>query len=88
MTDKSAELLEAAKALLPYLEASTDHRNILVAMSEAGPDELQKLSEESRARNRISPADRLRKQADELEAKDAVIKRFRAAVAAALNDRK
>jgi DNA-binding PadR family transcriptional regulator len=82
MTDQHIQLLEAAKALLPYLEASTDHRDSLIAISESGKEDLKRLNEEFKARERISPADRLRQQADEIEAKDAVIKRFRAAVAA------
>lgn len=78
----ATELLEAAKAVLPYLEASTDHRDFLVEIDGKSQDAIKALTTELRERERISPAERLRKQADEIEAKDAVIKRFRAAVAA------
>ena len=59
-------MLEAAKALLPYLEASTD---------KTGDAWFEKLKG-------LSRAGRLRKEADEIEAKDAAIKRFREAVEA------
>ena len=69
MTD---ELYEAALALLPYLNASTDGLELTA---------LERLK-------RVAPlegettAQRLRREADELEAKDAAIRRFRNAVAA------
>ena len=62
----STELLEAAKALLPFLETSKDR--------------LDGYWEKLRP---LSRADRLRQEADEIEAKDAAILRFRAAIAAA-----
>jgi len=65
MSDTTRELYEAATALLPFLEASTDRIDL---------DQLIPLGE--------TPAQRLRRKADELEAKDAAIQRFRAAVAA------
>ena len=82
MTD-TTELLEAAKALLPYLEASTDHRDELIAVRELSIEDTLKRGNERRKQYEVSPADRLRKKADEMEAKDAVIKRFRATVEAA-----
>ena len=63
MTDKTDELIEAAKALLPHLESSTDKHQ--------GFGDLM-----------LPRVERLRKEAADLEAKDAAIKRFRAAVAA------
>jgi len=64
MSDKTQELYQAAKALLPFLEASTDK------------------SKDCLDRFRLSKVERLRQEADEMEAKDAAIQRFRAAVAA------
>jgi len=82
MTDQSTELLEAAKAVLPLLKASTDQYNALkkavgMPLRDAS-DYLRKLAEKPDE----TPADSLRREADEMEAKDAAIKRFRAAVAA------
>lgn len=82
MTDKTAELLEAAKAVLPFLQASTDHRDYLRSIRTATLEEDKKALEKAWKQDEQSPADRLRKQADEIEAKDAAIKRFRDAVAA------
>ena len=64
---KESELYEAAKAVLEYLKASTDDTTALVDLV---------------YRHRIAPADRLRREADEIEARDAAIIRFRDAVAA------
>ena len=69
MTD---ELYEAAKALLPYLEASTDGMEL---------DAFEYLRRNSRPKGE-TPAQRMRREADDLEAKDSAIKRFRDAVAA------
>ena len=61
------DLIEAAKAVLPYLKASTDPSTYFATA-------LQHKDE--------TRPQRLRREADEIEAKDAVIGRFRAAVAA------
>ena len=75
------ELLEAAKALLPFLKASTDHFDMLAEADTNPPSEAIALIR-SHQRPRETPAQRLRREADELEAKDAAIQRFRTAVAA------
>jgi hypothetical protein len=67
MSGKAQELYEAATALLPFLEASTDPSDYLNKALQH-KDETQ--------------AQRLRRQADEIEAKDAAIHRFRAAAVA------
>jgi hypothetical protein len=85
MTDtpmRYEELLEAAKAVLPLLKASTDHRDTLLAIEKGTAEENEKVVEKIRAKDRMSPAEKLRMEADEIEAKDAAILRFRAAVAA------
>ena len=82
MTDKADELLDAAKALLPYLKASTDHIDELLTVREFSIEDTIKRGNERRKQYEVSPADRLRKDADEIEAKDAAIRRFRAAVKA------
>ena len=81
MTDQS-ELLAAAIALLPYLKASTDHRDLLRRIRDEPVEATQPEVDAIVKRDMISPADRLREQALELEAKDAAILRFRAAVEA------
>lgn len=82
MTDKHVELLEAAKGVLPFLDASTDHRDMLLRIRTESKEETDKAVKAHQKRDEISPADRLRQQADEMEAKDAAIMRFRAAIAA------
>jgi hypothetical protein len=74
MTDKDRELYEAAKALLPFLKASTDDFKL---------DPLTWLRQ-TKAPEGETPAQRLRREAEAeaIEAKDAAIQRFRAAVAA------
>jgi len=62
------ELYAAAKAMLPFLEVSTDESAYFKKVLEHKGE---------------TQAQRLRRQADEIEAKDAAIVRFRAAVAAA-----
>ena len=82
MTDKTTELYEAAQAILPCLKASTDHRDVLRKIRTENTEEAIARMKAAQERDDISPADRLRKEADEMEAKDAAILRFRAAVAA------
>jgi hypothetical protein len=60
------ELLEAAVALLPHIKASTDK------LTNSYVDKFLNATD----------AERLRQQADAIEARDAAILRFRAAVAA------
>jgi hypothetical protein len=72
MTEKTMELLEAAVMLLPYLKASTDDLKL---------ESLEYLRKNA-AHKGETPAQRMRREADELEAKDAAILRFRAAIAA------
>jgi hypothetical protein len=72
VSDKSRELFEAARALLPFLNASTDDREL------SALDYLRKNSPPACE----TTAQRLRREAGEIEAKDAAINRFRAAVAA------
>lgn len=63
------EIFEAAKAMLPYLQLSTEPDRPTVSLeTELGP--------------LVSPAKELRQQAEEIEKKDQVITRFRAALAA------
>ena len=66
MTDKEQELYEAAKAILPLLRLSYENSSY---------DELAE-------RARVPRSQRLRQDADELDARDAIILRFRAAIAA------
>ena len=47
MTDKTAELLEAAKAVLPFLQASTDHRDYLRSIRTATLEEDKKALEKA-----------------------------------------
>ena len=68
MSEKERELLAASAALLPFLEASTDRSSGYWARVESERE--------------LSKAERLRREADEIEAKDAAIVRFRKAVAA------
>jgi hypothetical protein len=80
--DAHTELLEAAKAVLPLLKASTDRIEEQKRRSErTSADIVAELRKDLDAAN-IPEADRLRQQAAELEAKDAAILRFRSAVAA------
>ena len=72
MRDTARELYEAAKALLPFLKASTDDSELSTI------DYLRKNSPPACE----TTAQRLRREADEIEAKDAAINRFRKAVAA------
>lgn len=65
MTDKVQELYDAAFAVLPYLDASTD------------PFDLYAHAE----RGRLSAGDRLRKEAEEADKRDAAILRLREALA-------
>lgn len=67
MTDKYTELLEAAKAIFPYLDLSSEETSAYWARSDW--------------KRPLSKADRLRAEADEIEARDAKILRLRAAVA-------
>ena len=82
MSDKSTELLEAAKAVLPFLAASTDNRDRLAEIEAMGEKPRSEAVDWIIARQKEAPAERLRREADEMEAKDAAVKRFRAAVAA------
>ena len=66
MSERERALYEAAVALLPHLEASTDKR---------GAAWMEEVRNYTRAQ-------RLRREADEIEARDAAIERFRKAVAA------
>jgi len=72
VSDAARELLEAAKAVLPFLKVSTDDSELsaLEYLKRTSPPPCE------------TTAQRLRREASEIEAKDAVIKRFRAAVAA------
>jgi hypothetical protein len=81
MNDKTTELLEAAKAVLPFLEASNDKRDRILAV-ETSEEARRKVREDFDASMKLSPVERLRREVDELEAKDTAILRFRAAVAA------
>ena len=80
MTEKLNELLEAAKALLQYLEASTDHRDELRSVRKMTIEECIAQGEVARTESEVSPAEKLRRRASEIEAKDAAINRFRVAV--------
>jgi hypothetical protein len=78
LSDKHTELLEAAKAVLPLLKASTDklaepERTMTAA-------ELLADIQKSRAEMSVPRAEKLRREADEIEAKDAAILRFRSAI--------
>jgi hypothetical protein len=64
MSDKAQELYDAAFAVLPYLKASTDPYNF----NEMGKD------------HNLSAGDRLRKEAEAADRKDAAILRFREAL--------
>jgi hypothetical protein len=66
MTDATKELYDAAFALLPFLKASTD--------------EYGQSLDEMVAHGRLSAGDRLRKEADQADKKDAAILRFREAL--------
>jgi hypothetical protein len=66
MSGSASDLLWAAKTLLPFLKTSTDDPAYL----------KKKAAPESE-----TPAQRLRREADEMEFKDAVIERFRDVVA-------
>ena len=79
------ELLEAAKALLPYLEASTDDRDSRLAYRKKleTMSEAEGLEEDKRLRAIETPIERMKRQIVEMEAKDAIIKRFRKAVESA-----
>jgi hypothetical protein len=81
MTEKTMELLEAALVLLPYLKTSTDQYNDIKKADTLPPDEAIALLRKG-TRPPETPAQRLRREADEMEAKDAAIERLRAAVAA------
>jgi hypothetical protein len=72
VSDAARELFEAAKAVLPFLKASTDDSELsaLEYLERTSPPPCE------------TTARRLQREADEIEAKDAVIERFRAAVAA------
>jgi hypothetical protein len=72
MTEKTMELIEAALMLLPHLKASTDDLKL---------EPLDYLRKNATPKGE-TPAQRMRREADELEAKDAAILRFRAAIAA------
>jgi len=74
VTEKTMELLEAALVLLPFLKTSTDSCNEIKKADATLPDDAIAPLE--------TPAQRLRREADEMEAKDAAIERLRAAVAA------
>ena len=78
----AAELLAASRALLPFLDASTDSDNAIKEADTMPPMEAVAYLMKIRPRYDETPAEKLRRQADELEAKDAAIARFRAAVAA------
>jgi hypothetical protein len=82
MTDAN-ELLEAAKALLPYLKASTDQRKRL-DYTIATKEEILADMESDREKYgwHLPRAEQLRREAVQIEAKDAAIERFRAAIAA------
>jgi hypothetical protein len=72
MSNKTQELYAAALAVLPCLRASTDDLKL---------SDLEYLKK-GRPPAGETPAQRLRREADEIEQRDAVIKRFRDAVAA------
>ena len=76
MSDKSTELYEAAQAILQYLKASTDHRDLLRKIRTDSREEIMKATKAAHEREDISPADRLRQEADELEARDSAIARL------------
>lgn len=82
-TDKRAELVDAAKALLPHIEASDDFYHGLKKAKESGVANaaLDYMIDRKPPRDE-TPAQKLRREAEEIEAKDSVIKRFRDAVAA------
>lgn len=82
MTDRIQRLIEAAKAVLPYLKASTDRYNELKAVDAMSRKEADAWLRKSLEQPDETPAQKLRREADEMEAKDADIKRFREAIAA------
>jgi hypothetical protein len=67
---KYQELADAARALLPYLETSSD------------PRDESRIIEDIKRDFARSDAEKLRQRADEIEAKEAAIWRFRKAVEA------
>lgn len=81
MTD-TTELIAAVRGIMKYLKASTDHRDFLLSIRKDTKEQNAKALEEYRKQDEIAPADRLRKEADEMEARDAAIIRFRNALAA------
>jgi len=66
MTDKVQELYDAAFEVLPYLRASVDPYDAISSIA---------------APARLSASDRLRKEAEEADKRDAAILRFREALA-------
>ena len=82
MTEKTTELLKAALMLLPFLKASTDDCKDIKKAESMPPKAAAAYLMELGPWYDETPAQRLRREADEIEAKDAAIKRFRAAVAA------
>lgn len=80
--DNATELLEAAKALLQYLDASTD-REERINLKTATQEEVIESIKRDREKHGLGlpRAEQLRLQARRIEERDAAIQRFRAAVA-------
>jgi hypothetical protein len=78
----TAELIEAARAILPFLEASTDSHNELKKADTMPLMEAVAYLMKIQPQYDEAPAQQLRREAGEMEARDIAIERFRAAVAA------
>ena len=76
------ELLGAAKGVLPLLKASTDKSKYLDRFQTMSAAELLEDMKKDRETSNVPESVKLRRQADEIEDRDAAILRFRNAVAA------
>ena len=81
MTDKATELLEAAKAVLPHLKASTDRTRPDYDKMTCGEISAHLKKDIETSPMRLPAAERLRREADEIDARDEAIIRFRKAIA-------